>query len=63
MNSINPKTFKNQNRKNVPIVQVLTFISTLKKQILVAKLNKAKRDKIFDEFRLLACLRDISIVR
>ena len=41
----------------------MTFVPTLKKQILVAKLNKAKRDKIFDEFRLLACLRDISIVR
>ena len=40
-----------------------TFVATLKKHILVTDLDKAKRDKVEEEFRLLASLKDISIVR
>ena len=40
-----------------------SFVTTLKKQIIVTELNKETRDKVFEEFRLLACLKDISIVR
>ena len=40
-----------------------TFVATLKKHILVTDLDKAKRDKVEEEFRLLSCLKDISIVR
>ena len=40
-----------------------SFVTTLKKQILVTDLNTAKRNKVFEEFRLLACLKDISIVQ
>ena len=41
----------------------LLLISTLKKRIPVLGLNEARREKVFEEFRLLSCLRDISIVR
>ena len=36
---------------------------TLKKRIPVSGLDEARRRKVFEEFRLLSCLEDISIVR
>ena len=38
-------------------------VTTLIKQIVVTDLDKAEKDKVVEEFRLLSNLKDISIVR
>ena len=54
----------NENSLNTEMVIFReSSVITLRKQIVVTDLDKAKRDAVYEEFRLLSNLKDISIVR
>ena len=41
----------------------MSFVLTLNKELRVSGMDEAARNKVAEEVRLLACLRDTSIVR